>query len=271
MPVHLLVAVLLAAAEVPGSPLLVAAEAPVPVITAYLRLAAPSPTRACAAFTYYAASGLVKTATPNHEPARCLTYGGYNEDNTGLAASCDGWSAPGIGAQLWRLATAGNKTTLAVRGEQSKQLAAYSCGGTWNGAGAGLETCSSTGAGSPDCGPEGADCPAAFEWARRPAAAPVGAFSLFSTVPGKEGWCVVVSGDKPPRSRPAGRAVGPLPGGGGPFSVVCNASAACPVEQTCCKMASGNFGCCPGPDASCCPGTAVGENVILLTLSLHPY
>ena len=38
--------------------------------------------------------------------------------------------------------------------------------------------------------------------------------------------------------------------------MVCNDTAACPVDNTCCRLASSNWGCCPGPNAVCCPGGA---------------
>ena len=34
--------------------------------------------------------------------------------------------------------------------------------------------------------------------------------------------------------------------------VQCNATAFCPDGQTCCRLASGQWGCCPFPNAVCC-------------------
>ncbi|KAK7498411.1 hypothetical protein BaRGS_00010365, partial [Batillaria attramentaria] len=35
--------------------------------------------------------------------------------------------------------------------------------------------------------------------------------------------------------------------------VRCDSTHECRTEQTCCKLASGNWGCCPVPNAVCCP------------------
>lgn len=44
------------------------------------------------------------------------------------------------------------------------------------------------------------------------------------------------------------------PAGDDPYwSVSCSADAACPDGNTCCKLVQGDFGCCPGPNAVCCP------------------
>jgi hypothetical protein len=51
-------------------------------------------------------------------------------------------------------------------------------------------------------------------------------------------------------------------GGGGPWTQACNTSVACPADQTCCRMSSGNFGCCPGANATCCPGAIRGFGCI---------
>ena len=35
--------------------------------------------------------------------------------------------------------------------------------------------------------------------------------------------------------------------------VQCNATAYCPGDETCCKLESGDWGCCPFANAVCCP------------------
>ncbi|KAB7507333.1 Granulin [Armadillidium nasatum] len=38
------------------------------------------------------------------------------------------------------------------------------------------------------------------------------------------------------------------------LGIVCpDKTEACPVDNTCCMMSSGRYGCCPMPDATCCP------------------
>ena len=95
----------------------------------------------------------------------CLTYGGYAEANTGLAA-CSGWWATGIGGQRWTQIDEkdidhddGSTTAgFAVVGNPYKLLAVYSCGTAPRTA---VWTCSQDGA---DCGPAGPGCKPAFAW-----------------------------------------------------------------------------------------------------------
>ena len=242
-----------------------AAAAPLapPVVSSYLRLQdCPNASCACASFSLNGSSlascsaggwleqgcMLVHHGGSGGAPL-CLTYGGFHEANTGLAA-CTGWSQPGIGGQTWAITkrSPGNRSGLQVAGEK-KLLGVVDCGDV--SAGRALEVCNPAG---DDCGPKGAGCPTAFDWLLENSAP--GSFTLHSGLADKVGWCVTVTQDHPPQPKPDGPPVGPFPGGGGPFSQVCNASAACPVQQTCCKMASSNWGCCPGPDAVCCPGGA---------------
>jgi len=56
------------------------------------------------------------------ESGMCLTYFGYTESNTGLAA-CEGWVAPGVGGQLWRWA---NRSLFNV-GNGEKCLDVFNC------------------------------------------------------------------------------------------------------------------------------------------------
>eukprot|EP01051_Picozoa_sp_SAG22_P007711 SAG22_NODE_552_length_9177_cov_15.661489_5_plen_659_part_00 len=188
----------------------------------------------------------------------CLSYGGYSEGNTGLAA-CKGWSAAGIGGQLWAVAAAGNTTRLGLTCCGTKLFGAANCGGSslFGGGGghggAPLETCNSDGG---DCSSAG--CPGAFAWTLRPVGPALAAqFVLESVLPAPGGKMQCVSEcpgcRAPPGPRPKGAPVRPS-GGGGPWTMACNSTAACPADQTCCKLASSNFGCCPGPNATCCPG-----------------
>ena len=218
-----------------------------PPITSFLKLGSGS----CAAFTLEkdGALRLQQRQGGSAVVDECLTYGGYSEANTGIA-KCEGWSAPSIGGQLWAVSGAGNATRLSVVGCGSKELGVFDCG---DDKALPLEVCSSGGG---DCGAKGGGCAGAFEWTLRKAGSG-GAVELVSTLPGKaRGLCAVVGGGRPPAPAPT-RPVGPLPGGGGPWSTVCNATAACPVEQTCCRTNSTNWGCCPGPDAVCCPGGVI--------------
>ena len=201
----------------------------------------------------------------------CLTYGGFHEQNTGLAA-CTGWADPGIGGQRWtlspstRMAVGAKSVAVQNVGNQGKALGVWDCGNT---AGAAVVVCTLDG---DDCGPNASGCPAAFAWkavavAATPTSAHAGATAaaatpsmrLQATTPatGSPPLCLCTSAHPPPPAPPAPPSPRPA-GGGGPWSVVCNASAACPVENTCCKLASGNWGCVPAPNAVCCPGGAIG-------------
>ena len=212
-----------------------------PPITAYLALA--NATRGgCAQWALNASDSTVRLLRGGAALPSCLAYGGYTEANTGLAA-CVGWTEPGIGAQLWTVAAGGTGggARLQVKGF-AKQLAVVDCGLA---SALGLITCSPGGG---DCGPHAPGCAGGFEWTLR---GPNASFELVSRL--RVGMCAVVTSAKPPApSEP--KPVGPLPGGGGAWSTVCNSTAACPVEQTCCKLNSSNWGCCPGPNATCCPG-----------------
>ena len=35
-------------------------------------------------------------------------------------------------------------------------------------------------------------------------------------------------------------------------AIICPDSSECPDDNTCCKLESGMYGCCPLPDATCC-------------------
>ena len=72
--------------------------APSPPLVAALTMATCDPTSPFQRFTYDAATSTVR-AQFNGTTA-CLTYGGYVESNTTMNA-CTGWTAPGIGSQLW--------------------------------------------------------------------------------------------------------------------------------------------------------------------------
>ena len=186
-----------------------------------------------------------------HTSSSCLNYGGYSEGNTGLS-QCTGWVAPAIGGQVWNRSTSplGNGTfSFSVEGSRGKQLAAWDCGvakGTNP-----VEVCSSDGS---DCGQHGPGCRAAFAWHLDSSPSAIGStFILRSATSGN--LCVGASEHAPsPSPHPPHSQ---FPDGGGAWDIVCNATAACPEGNTCCKLASTNWGCCPGPNATCCSsGTA---------------
>ena len=238
-----------------------------PPIKSYLKIANASAAAPCARFSLNATDAMIRLESSSSSSSSgggggggggssssssgsggsaCLTYGGYSEANTGLA-ECLGWSAPGVGAQLWTvLGSGGSPRKLQVKGE-AKQLAVIDCGKDIE---LGVEVCSPDGS---DCGPKGGGCVSAFEWTLRPTSTGH-SFELVSDLKGRaEGLCAVVTTHKPPAPTHP-KPVGPMSGGGGAWSVTCNKTASCPVQQTCCTLNSSNWGCCPGPNAVCCPG-----------------
>ena len=107
-----------------------------------------------------------------------------------------------------------------------------------------------------DCGPKGPSCASsAFAWyldakgaAARVAPATVVAgskqFALRSAAAAGD-LCIGPRQHAPP-TPPAPPPLPPFPDGGGAWNVVCNATAACPEGDTCCRLASDNWGCCTG-------------------------
>ena len=224
---------------------------PAPEVTAFLKLAKATPNASCAQFSFNVSDAMLRLESGDSAlgAGKCVTYGGYSEANTGLA-KCVGWESPGIGAQLWTVLKGTSGTSqLQVKPCPGKLLGVVDCGAKTSQA---LEVCSSSGA---DCGSKGNGCSSAFDWTLKPAAGNGAAsFELVSGLKGTDGHlCAIVTESAPP-APPKPRPVGPLPGGGGPWITTCNQTSACPIDQTCCKLNSSNWGCCPGPHATCCPG-----------------